>query len=474
MASSLSELTFEFWINIGKELQLSGQELMNFADTKFKERLSIENKRIEREERKEKEKREREDRLLDRNSRKEEEDRKLEYERLELENKKLSSLHSVSPQSINAQDSFSVAIPKLKLYESGEDITAYLIRFENLAKLSGWPKELWAPRLALLFSGDALNVYSTLPDEVCKDYDKLKDAILKAFRKTTEQYRREFRYAKFKDENFMQYLTNLYRLFDFWIDSAKIDKNYDSLRDFIVTDQFMSAIPKYIRLFLMEQGFTNATELARKADLYCGAHDCYPNRTRDKNSNKSSSKKVQIEQKPETKATFIQTKDKIQMKNPICFTCGDRGHYAKNCPKSPKAEEVIKRCLTGNDRNLGPFCAGKVNGLNVSTILRDTGCTCIMVSDKIFPNIQPDKLPKCTVSDYLGRKNDFPVTRAFLDCQFFKGWTDVVVAPIDCCSVMIGNVEGATMPDSKDTFHAVREKFDSVSVVTRSKSSKES
>ena len=96
-----------------------------------------------------------------------------------------------------------------------------------------------------------------------------------------------------------------------------------------------------------------------------------------------------------------------------------------------------------------------------------------MVSDKLFPNIQPDNLPKCAVKDYLGRKDDFPVIRAFLDCPFFQGWTDVVVAPIDCCSVMIGNVKGATMPDSKDTFHVLQNE-DSTSVITRSKSSSES
>ena len=180
----------------------------------------------------------------------------------------------------------------MPLYESGEDITAYLTRFVTVARLSKWPKEIWPTRLALLFSGVTLrallfsgvtlNVYSTLPEEVCKDYDALKAAVLKAFRKTPEQYRREFRYAKFKQENFMQYLTNLYRLFDFWVDSAKIQKTYEGLRDFIVTDQFLSAIPKYIRLFLMEQGTTDDKEMAEKADLYCGAHDNYPSKSQTK------------------------------------------------------------------------------------------------------------------------------------------------------------------------------------------------
>ena len=49
----LSELTFEFWMNVGKEnLHLSGNDLLTFAEAKFNERNAIENKRIEREEKK--------------------------------------------------------------------------------------------------------------------------------------------------------------------------------------------------------------------------------------------------------------------------------------------------------------------------------------------------------------------------------------------------------------------------------------
>ena len=230
-----SELSLQFWLEFGKEsLQLSGNELLTFAESKFSERMTVENNRIEREEKKERERIEREEKLerervereeraLERRRLKKEEDRKLEYEKLELENRKLDKTNSDNSNAHISKE-FSVAIPKLPLYESGEDITAYLIRFETVARLSKWPKEIWPTRLALLFSGATLNVYSTLPEEVCKNYDALKAAVLKAFRKTPEQYRREFRYAKFKQENFMQYLTNLYRLFDFWVDSAKIQK----------------------------------------------------------------------------------------------------------------------------------------------------------------------------------------------------------------------------------------------------------
>ena len=51
--------------------------------------------------------------------------------------------------------------------------------------------------------------------------------ILKAFKKTTDQCRKEFRFAKItSNQNYSQFFTNIYRLFDYWIESAKIEKTY--------------------------------------------------------------------------------------------------------------------------------------------------------------------------------------------------------------------------------------------------------
>ena len=373
----------------------------------------------------------------------------LEYAKIELENKKLDAAIEThtGTQSNVVSDQFSVAMPKLPLYDKGEDITAYLLRFESLAKLSNWPKETWATRLALLFSGPALNVYSTLSEEVCKDYDLLKDEILKAFRRTTEQYRKEFRYTKLKEENFGQYLTNLYRLFDFWVGSAKIQKTYEELREFIVTDQFFSSVPKYLRTFLMEQGIVKAREMAVKADLYCGAHHNYPQKSQH---NKSKSYKgSKADNSADTSNPKEKDSSKSQAKIPKCYNCGEMGHYSRKCPKSPMADHVVKKCLT-DVNNLGPFYSGTVNGANVSSILRDSGCTCIMVSDKLFPNLKSEELPKCSVADYLGRIDIFPVTKAYIDCPYYTGWSQVVVAPIDSCSMLVGNVKGVKKPKTED------------------------
>ncbi|KAK3880412.1 hypothetical protein Pcinc_015095 [Petrolisthes cinctipes] len=51
---------------------------------------------------------------------------------------------------------------------------------------------------------------------------------------------------------------------------------------------------------------------------------------------------------------------------------------------------------------------GTVNSVRVSTILRDTGCTCIIVSENVLPDLDLSRCKKTKVADYLGRVDLFP------------------------------------------------------------------
>ena len=86
---------------------------------------------------------------------------------------------------------------------------------------------------------------------------------------------------------------------------------------------------------------------------------------------------------------------------------------------------------------------GTVNGSRVSTILRDTGCSCIIVADEILPD-HGDPVRYAKVFDFLSRESSFPVVRCYIRCPFYDGWAEVVKAPLKFCSVLIGNVDGAS------------------------------
>ena len=258
-----SDCTYDYWEEKGIKLGYSGETLLKFAERKQAECIAREAERIAREEKREADRIAREDRLKEREEKSREREIELEKSRIELESQRLklnSQLASEGVYDVTAPNQNGnqglIKMPKMPPFTDSDDITAYLIRFENLANISGWPHETWATHLALLFSGSALNVYSTLPEDVISDYSKLKAAILKAFKRTPEQYRKDFRTARINaNQNYSQFLTNLYRTFDYWMGSAGIETTYEALRDFMVRDQFMFAVPLDIKHLLRKITF---------------------------------------------------------------------------------------------------------------------------------------------------------------------------------------------------------------------------
>lgn len=115
-----------------------------------------------------------------------------------------------------------------------------------------------------------------------------------------------------------------------------------------------------------------------------------------------------------------------------------------------QTEHKVNFCLA--DTETDKFeTSGTINGHNVSTIIRDTGCSCIIISDKILPDVDISNCKTTRISDYLGRESEFPLVRCYIRCKFFEGWAEVARAPIKFCSVLIGNVPGVKDVDIKPT-----------------------
>ncbi|XP_068235762.1 uncharacterized protein [Palaemon carinicauda] len=222
-----------------------------------------------------------------------------------------------------------------------DDITAYLVRFEKVAVSLNWERNSWSVQLASLLRGKALDIYTSLSDDVTSDYASLKEALLKGFKKTN--------------------------------DCLRITKDYEDLRNIIVCDQFMSTLPKEMRLFLKERKPRTPEDYSSLADTYASAHKCYPKDEQKSfrhNANlSSSSDKISMSEKPEK--TNLSRPGKV-----ACYGCGQSGHISRNCPnkvpkkKSESSLEIGQ--VLDNTGVCGPMVCGTVNGVTVSTILRDT------------------------------------------------------------------------------------------------------
>jgi hypothetical protein len=96
----------------------------------------------------------------------------------------------------------------IKLTRLGEkdDIEAYLTTFQRIMEVNEVAKERWPFQLAPQLTGKAQQAYTALTPENARDYDAVKNAILRRFNINEETYRQRFRSLKPKEEESLQEL----------------------------------------------------------------------------------------------------------------------------------------------------------------------------------------------------------------------------------------------------------------------------
>lgn len=77
---------------------------------------------------------------------------------------------------------------KMPVYQQGEDIENYLLRFERMAKTWQWPREEWACRLIPLLTRKALVAYTAMDEDRSNCYTDLREGLLVNFDISSETY----------------------------------------------------------------------------------------------------------------------------------------------------------------------------------------------------------------------------------------------------------------------------------------------
>ena len=176
----------EKFIEIGKDLGLEGDKLLQFAEKKEAEAIEQEERNKERELRKLE--------IAAENKRLEADSKRMDLEAVEAEKRRAHELEmkrlelSVAtpgtPQEPRSDQ--SARAPKLPAFnENTNKMDAYLERFERFAK-NKWQEDVWATRLSALLTGKSLEFYSRLSREEVDDYRMLKLALLRHYDYTEE------------------------------------------------------------------------------------------------------------------------------------------------------------------------------------------------------------------------------------------------------------------------------------------------
>ena len=205
------------WIDLGKELGLTGQALLDFVNERDK---------LARDERA----RVREDK---------QKELEILEKQIELENARQNNASQIENHDLRPS---STKPPKLPHFVEGKDnIDAYLERFERYASSQGWPRSSWAINLGALLQGKVLEVYSRLSIDDAHNYPVLKEALLKRFQLSACDFEKKFRQATPEaGESAAQFTARLEHYFDRWVDLTDTHKSFDELKDLLLRQQLIS------------------------------------------------------------------------------------------------------------------------------------------------------------------------------------------------------------------------------------------
>src|SRR5215469_11906778 len=138
--------------------------------------------------------------------------------------------------------------------EEKDKIDIYLEKFERIAKESNWDENLWTGKLAPSLTARANDVYVNLNEEDSKNYEKLKEALLKKYNLTENGYKKKFKESKPEDdEDTAQYIERIGTYLDKWIHLLKVEKIFEVVKELFIVDQFLQTCPDKLSVFLQEK-----------------------------------------------------------------------------------------------------------------------------------------------------------------------------------------------------------------------------
>ena len=161
-------------------------------------------------------------------------------------------------------------IPPPKTYNPQEErIDEFFHRFEHAATRHQWDEPTKLSHLQGALPPSELKRIDQMPQDRQNSYKDIKDFFLRIHAITTKKRREDFReHQPTKNDLPSWYAAELTRKFDLWIESAEIEKDYDSLRDFLILDQMRSNLPPHLLTVLEEKKAQNPTEAGEALDTY--------------------------------------------------------------------------------------------------------------------------------------------------------------------------------------------------------------
>jgi transposase InsO family protein len=370
-----------------------------------------------------------------------------------------------------------------RLADGDDDVIAFFVAFEKVCSVQELDEARWASYIPALLNSKARLAYSRLSGEECKEYAKIKKAVLGQYRLTPGAYLDKFRNSsKQFDETFVQYLARMRDLQTYYHDCKEIN-TYERLRDDNLGEQFKRMLGPDLRTYVDERlPEGNPGAMAELCDQYMQAHKRkawdvtkYKNGNGNSNGgyhggNKASpaSKGVVAKRnngsgsngggasshyREERSGTGGKASDHHKGKEgarsawwgDTCFNCGERGHRAALCSKPSRlAPKAACRVASHLSSLLDNFMFKVKIGDRDCVALRDSACDTVLINTDLVPHSSCAKGIGREVVLANGAKEFVPVVTIDLQSDEFgpnKCLTvDAGVLKGLPCDVIVGNI----------------------------------
>lgn len=412
------------------------------------------------------------------------ENRRLELELLKAENERLRL----------RQDSLQPAVAQGPVFKLGtaqrfvptfseKEPEEFFNHFERTAALHSWPKDKWVLLAQSSFVGRGQKVYTSLDNAIAFDYDQVKRAVLKAYRKVPEAYRQQFRrYQKNSNETYVEFFRQKELLCQRWVESSLDSCSYEKLLELIVMEEAKSCLPPKVRAHLDERELRTLAEAGPAADHFSltSIDSFRRNQPWDQSSpslhvsSTSKGDSAAVGECAGREAGAIA--NPVEKRTGVCSYCKIPGHHINFCRKRPRRSRSSSHGRTalhasalctpevGSDSQVsdvlvsGPcqpcsslievspsfrsFCSEGRVGRNDSCqhtasviILRDTGSDLSFILKKDVPSFDCYTGESIIVAGIPGIAR-YPLCSVYLECGFITG--QVTLAVVD--SLRVANV----------------------------------
>ena len=275
------------------------------------------------------------------------------------------------------------------------DVVHLLTYFKDVEQLFAKfevPVGLQAQFLRPYLSEKATLLVSRMDADKASDYKAVKTMLLREFKLSPAVYLEKFNTdTRKQDETCLMYSARLVAILDAYLDSRKVDRNYDTVTQLLVCDRIKSTLPEGCLKHILaiessnETGWLKVSELAEAIDLYFANRWQHGDRPRAGALGIPASTKpasvpglgnrslpvsvVRPPRSPNGGRKYVNTHLAPGELSRRCFTCGSKFHLKNSCPERNKVTPAQSNAKVNLCQVQVPSQIGAAHTVNTNEII---------------------------------------------------------------------------------------------------------